>query len=70
MLALPIFPGRLSIVPPLRNSPVDCRRQKKAPTCVEACVLALPIFPGRPSIVPPLRNSPVDCFRRKNLLLP
>ena len=53
MLALPIFPGRLSIVPPLRNSPVDCRRQKKAPTCVEASVLALPIFPGShpPSIV-------------------
>ena len=29
MLALPILPGRPSIVPPLRNSPVDCHRQKK-----------------------------------------
>ena len=32
MLALPIFLGRPSIVLPLRNMPVACFRQKKAPT--------------------------------------
>ena len=53
IFALPIFPGRPSIILPFKKCPVDTFRQKKAPTFRSGLVFALPIFPGShpPSIV-------------------
>ena len=53
VFALPIFPGRPSIVLALKSMPVACFSKKKPPTFVGGLVFALPIFPGShpPSIV-------------------
>ena len=58
MLALPGFPGRPSIVLPLRNMPVACFRQKKPPTFVGGllCWHYLASWAGQ-RIVPPLKQS-------------
>ena len=72
MLALPIFPGKPRIVPPLKNSPVDCFRRKtpflskrKEPDKRLALYVGITYLPGQAKDCPAVRDSPVDCHRQK-----
>ena len=60
------LPGQAKYCPAVKNSPVDCFRQKKRPKPkFWSFVLAFPVFLGRPSIVLPLKTVRWTVFGRR-----
>ena len=65
-VGLSCLPGQAKYCPAVKNSPVDCFRQKKRPRPkFWPFVLAFPVFLGRPGIVLPLKTVRWTVFGRR-----
>ena len=67
-VGIPCLPGQAKYCPAIKNSPVDCFRQKKDPSRSFGLCVGLSCLPGQAKYCPAVKNSPVDCFRQKKRL--